>query len=269
MCHLALIFSTTVQVYDGSGCQKRSALDATNTPVNDEVKDLQSHDISPISRQKEHSKRSNATQPAEQHGIDFRATRPELRVRSGNYNEIAVNDMEVTENDMEVAENGMGVVGNGMEFAGNEMEMPANRIEDAVAARSEDLDDPGSGGGLMELAEVVNGGLLPEPNIVRGKVLSKRRAVTESEVMRALQAAQALELSNPNILIVMRSTHVYKSFLLVSSFKMTVLIRMLSSWFGLYSDKKFKFLMLPSNSDGLLINFAWKLFIFCDKSIIG
>lgn len=225
MCHLALIDSATVQVYDGSGCQKRSALDATNTPRNTEIKDLQSHDVSPILRPKELGKRSNAAQPSKHHLNDFRTSRPELRVRSGNVIEVAGNDMEVAGNDaenvIEVAENGAEVgvhdkeiAEDDAEVAGSEMEMPGNRIEDAEAARSEDAD---SGGGLMKLAEAVNGELLPELNIVRGKVLSKRRAVTDSEIVRALQAANALKLSNPNTLIVLRSNHVYKGFFLVST----------------------------------------------------
>ena len=39
--------------------------------------------------------------------------------------------------------------------------------------------------------------------LIRGSVCLSRRSVTESEEERALQAAEALELVNPNILLVM------------------------------------------------------------------
>ena len=96
--------------------------------------------------------------------------------------------------------------------------------EVSEAAKSEGLDDPDSGDGLIKLAKSDPLGLLPEHHMIRGSVCSTRRSVTESEKERALQAAEALELANPNILLVMSKQNVYKGFWLVSSFKMAVSI---------------------------------------------
>lgn len=70
--------------------------------------------------------------------------------------------------------------------------------------------------GTLRVTDTVEGELLPEQTLGGGHVISKRRAVTEAEKLQALQAAQALNLENPNTLVVMSKGYVYKSFWLVS-----------------------------------------------------
>lgn len=68
----------------------------------------------------------------------------------------------------------------------------------------------------LRVTDTVEGELLPGQILAGGHVISKRRTVTEPEKMQALQAAQALNLENPNTLVVMSKGYVYKSFWLVS-----------------------------------------------------
>ena len=69
---------------------------------------------------------------------------------------------------------------------------------------------------MLRVTDTMEGELLPEQILGGGHVISKRRTVTEAEKMQALQAAQALNLENPNTLVVMSKGYVYKSFWLVS-----------------------------------------------------
>lgn len=173
------MISSIIQVYDGFGVQKRSALDAVNTPLKTNTKNVdvvqQSLDLDHGVVQTEQKKPESATQPEN-------AAQPLIDLIQSSESESML--MSARKIDMIIAE----------------------------ALRSEDSGHP-----IMKSPEVEKRKVLPPHVLVNGTVTSKRRPVTELEKARALQAASSLELVKPNVLVVMTKSHVYRGFLLVSS----------------------------------------------------
>ncbi|XP_024360464.1 B3 domain-containing protein Os03g0619800 [Physcomitrium patens] len=165
-----------VEVYDGFGVQKRSALDAVNTPLKTNTKNVdvvqQSLDLDHGVVQTEQKKPESATQPEN-------AAQPLIDLIQSSESESML--MSARKIDMIIAE----------------------------ALRSEDSGHP-----IMKSPEVEKRKVLPPHVLVNGTVTSKRRPVTELEKARALQAASSLELVKPNVLVVMTKSHVYRGFLL-------------------------------------------------------
>ncbi|KAG0614604.1 hypothetical protein M758_6G189800 [Ceratodon purpureus] len=165
-----------VEVYDGFGVQKRSAIDATNTSLDHKsIKNIDSKDL--------HS--SDVAPVARQEVQD----KPEKATQSAE--QLLIDLIQSSESESRI------------------VSAPVNALEIVEAAGPEDLGRP-----AMELAKIDEGGerYLPPQTLVGGKVFSQRRPVTELEKVQALRRAHALELVNPNTLMVMSKGHVYSGF---------------------------------------------------------
>ncbi|KAG0563769.1 hypothetical protein KC19_8G057400 [Ceratodon purpureus] len=193
-----------VEVYDGAGCLKPSALDAkvpemevaeAARPVAETA--LAARPVARIAGAEVEPARSVAgnakvevAEPA----------RPVVGIAEAEVAEPARSVAGIAE--AEVAEPARPVAG----IAEAEVAEPARSVVE-IAERS----DPDSGDGLIKLVKS-DQELLPEQHIVRGIVVSRRSPVTQLEKDRALQAAKSLELANPNVLLVMSRQNVYKGF---------------------------------------------------------
>lgn len=164
-----------VVVYDGSGSQKVSASDATNSPLTHQLiaNGVQVGDVvqarpKPVSRPKQKVRRK-------------------LRTEGATQSEVKVVPPVVHSSESELR---------------NCITPETKSKETASVEKSEDEPDTDENHLL----------LLPPHVILDGHVISERRAVTAEEKERALNAAKSYPISNPKLVVVMSKGFVYRGF---------------------------------------------------------
>lgn len=171
------------QVYDESGSQKISATDATNSPL---LLDQLNRDGEEV----------GAAAQVRQKPV----SRPKQTVRRKLRNEGAVqpaNPVPLVLHSSESSE-----LRNS-----NSPEKEIKWKETASVENSQD--EPDTDDNHLEL--------LPPHVILDGHVRSQRRSVSAEEKERALNAAKALPITNPKLVVVMSKAYVYKGFWMVSA----------------------------------------------------
>lgn len=180
-----------VQVYDESGCEKVSALDATNSPTtpreekpkkadSDSFGAFQSTPASRLLGRKHRKKRQSnaAVKSTKKPLIDLESSGSEARSIGGD--------------------------------GGGKETKKLVKVEKAEKTQVQTPNKPNT----------EKGGLLPEHKLINGHVISSRRPVTEAEKEKCLEVAGTLKLDSPNVLMVMTKAYVYKGFWLVSLFRL-------------------------------------------------